>query len=56
MKKMLIALFVIFLSVGGSVLLAQYVKEPQLEVFAGDCCPDRDETGTGLQTPKTRQR
>lgn len=56
MKKMLVALFVIFLSIGGSVLLAQYVNKPKVEVFAGDCCPDRDETGTGLPAYKTKHR
>jgi hypothetical protein len=56
MKKMLIVLFVISLATGGSVLLAQYVTQPKVEVFAGDCCPDRDETGTGLHAYKTKQQ
>lgn len=55
MKKMLIALFVISLVTGVSALMAQYVTQPKIEVFAGDCCPDRDETGTGLHAFQTRQ-
>jgi hypothetical protein len=50
MKKMVVALLIIFAVIGVSFLIAPSVKRPNIEVVAA-CCPIKDETGTGLVGP-----
>jgi hypothetical protein len=50
MKKMVVALLIIFAVVGVSFLIAPSVKRPDIEVVAS-CCPIKDETGTDIIGP-----
>ncbi len=47
MKKMVLALLIIFAAVGVSFLIGPSVKRPTVEVVAA-CCPIKDETGTDI--------
>jgi hypothetical protein len=50
MKKMILAILILAAVIGVSFLVAPYFTQSQVLVAGGGCCPDRDETGTGLHS------